>query len=563
VTPESSINPSKVSLATFAFYYTWYGTPQITGYWNHWNASQTLDTTTSDRRDVAATDYPLGGLYDSNNETLIAQQIQLAKRAGVDCFVISWWGVNDFTDNATKHVVKVCEQENLKFAFYYETTSSINQSSSDLAYLLKTYSNSPAFFKIDQNPVIFIYSRARDDLSPQGWLWHACTNIAGNDQDPSAVSNAATSWMPAEEIRSNPRLGIIPFQPFKTSPGYIENSNPINLPANGQYLLNVGVSDIRNDSGENSEVGIKIRIGQNSSCSETLVDRVLKFEDGWQDWSFNITNYAGHEVYIKAESYSTNWQSAWAAVDYFYVNDSAGVILNSDPFFDNGWQETVQNLRKNGLNPYLVMDFGGYEGNLKSFMDYFQSFIDGIHMYNPTGFLKLNNAFNFLTGYSNVTSGNTNGTISSAAFPSISVLYSYASQLAHAQGKGFIATVVPGFNNTITPLLTVNRQDGNLYRAFWQSAINSNPDGYVVTSFNEWHEGTEIEPSLEYGDQYINETSTLQQAAAQTPIQTVIPSKTQDWTVIEVSVVVAVAIAGVLGAARFLGKRRAKRKSLG
>ena len=36
-------------------------------------------------------------------------------------------------------------------------------------------------------------------------------------------------------------------------------------------------------------------------------------------------------------------------------------------------------------------------------------------------------------------------------------------------------------------------------------------DGYVllVTSFNEWHEGTELEPSTEYGEMYLNLTRDL------------------------------------------------------
>lgn len=33
----------------------------------------------------------------------------------------------------------------------------------------------------------------------------------------------------------------------------------------------------------------------------------------------------------------------------------------------------------------------------------------------------------------------------------------------------------------------------------------SHPDGYAITSFNEWHEGTEIEPSMEYEYQYVPE----------------------------------------------------------
>jgi glycoprotein endo-alpha-1,2-mannosidase len=39
------------------------------------------------------------------------------------------------------------------------------------------------------------------------------------------------------------------------------------------------------------------------------------------------------------------------------------------------------------------------------------------------------------------------------------------------------------------------RRDGATYDAMWQSAINSGADGVTITSYNEWHEGTQIEPA--------------------------------------------------------------------
>ncbi len=50
----------------------------------------------------------------------------------------------------------------------------------------------------------------------------------------------------------------------------------------------------------------------------------------------------------------------------------------------------------------------------------------------------------------------------------------------------------------------VERKNGASYNSF---AKASNPDGYAITSFNEWHEGTEIEPSQQYNDTYISLTN--------------------------------------------------------
>jgi hypothetical protein len=483
------LTPPNAKMGTFAFYYPWYGTPSVSGYWHGWNDSgHDPDNITNGIRDIAATDYPLLGVYDSNNETVINQQIEWAKQANIACFVISWWGINDFTDNASKHIVNVCENKHFNFTFYIENTTTTDQAVRDINYLVSTYGNSSAWYRVNGRHVLFIYQRARDELNPQAWVWHACTDSNGIDNNPTQNESASLQWLPAEEIRKMPRLGIIPFQPFKTTPGYVETARPITLKSNEQYWLNIGVSDIRNDSGTQSQVGIKVKIGTDPTCNDTLYNKTLHFSDGWQDISRNITSYAGKAVYLRVESYAVNWTSEWAAIDYFFINDTKGEIVSPDPFFDNSWKDVMSNLTEHGVDPYVIMDFGGYETATKvqDFMEYFSGFIDGTHMYNPLDFSN-----NPLKVYD---------------------LYQETCQLAHSYGKTFIATVMPGFNNVAissnkTEALqhAVDRRNGATYNTFWLVAKAVHADGYTITSFNEWHEGTEIEPSIQYGYQYIPE----------------------------------------------------------
>lgn len=42
---------------------------------------------------------------------------------------------------------------------------------------------------------------------------------------------------------------------------------------------------------------------------------------------------------------------------------------------------------------------------------------------------------------------------------------------------------------------TRHRRHGHYYEVAWKSAINSGPTTVAITSFNEWHEGTQIEPA--------------------------------------------------------------------
>jgi hypothetical protein len=51
-----------------------------------------------------------------------------------------------------------------------------------------------------------------------------------------------------------------------------------------------------------------------------------------------------------------------------------------------------------------------------------------------------------------------------------------------------------------------DREDGALYQATFDAARQSNPDWLLLSSFNEWVEGTYIEPSVQYGDKYMDMT---------------------------------------------------------
>lgn len=79
----------------------------------------------------------------------------------------------------------------------------------------------------------------------------------------------------------------------------------------------------------------------------------------------------------------------------------------------------------------------------------------------------------------------------------------------HTQ-KIWAAGVLPGANDSKVPGRTnptiVPRNNGASYRASWNGALSSNPDWITITSFNEWFEGTMIEPSVSYGTMYLDIT---------------------------------------------------------
>ena len=86
--------------------------------------------------------------------------------------------------------------------------------------------------------------------------------------------------------------------------------------------------------------------------------------------------------------------------------------------------------------------------------------------------------------------------------------YTDAVKLAREHGRIACVTVIPGYDDTKIrkPGLKADRLDGQVYRVLWDEAIKAKPDWVLITSWNEWHEGSEIEPSLEYGNKYLQLT---------------------------------------------------------
>jgi glycoprotein endo-alpha-1,2-mannosidase len=95
-------------------------------------------------------------------------------------------------------------------------------------------------------------------------------------------------------------------------------------------------------------------------------------------------------------------------------------------------------------------------------------------------------------------------------------------RLTEANGTKFWSVPVgPGFDGRIWhhPGRVVTRGLGKLYEAMWEQAIKEAPQFITVCSFNEWGEGTQIEPCLEYDDLYLKLTAKWAQAFRQTQWQ--------------------------------------------
>src|SRR5260370_5659499 len=63
-----------------AFYYGWYGNPEVSGKWVHWK-----DVDLANHTIGGSTHFPALGAYDSHDPNVIAQHVKQACEAGEGC----------------------------------------------------------------------------------------------------------------------------------------------------------------------------------------------------------------------------------------------------------------------------------------------------------------------------------------------------------------------------------------------------------------------------------------------------------------------------------------------
>lgn len=146
----------------------------------------------------------------------------------------------------------------------------------------------------------------------------------------------------------------------------------------------------------------------------------------------------------------------------------------------HAWNAVRSRLAAEGRRLFLVADVPSPEW-LSARPDWLLRF-DALHVYTPVTFL--------------------------ARGRDVGATYRALAALARADARPFVPAVAPGFDDrqVRTPGTVVERSAGATYDRAWEAALSVDPRWILVSSWNEWHEGSEIEPSVEYGRQYLAAT---------------------------------------------------------
>lgn len=184
------------------------------------------------------------------------------------------------------------------------------------------------------------------------------------------------------------------------------------------------------------------------------------------DFDYILKQYAGNSAWLRADGRPV----------VFVYGRALHALAPAD------WRQVITRVRQD--NP------GGVALIADSFDPAFVSVFDGASTYN-------------ITGQTQHKSPEQARAWAHQAYP----------RMVAAAGAGKIATVtvIPGYDDRElprpSPRPVTERWGGEVYRALWQEAIAAAPDYVLITSWNEWHEGSELEPSVEYGSSILNETA--------------------------------------------------------
>src|SRR5262249_53202099 len=104
---------------------------------------------------------PLIGYYDSTNREVVRWHIRLAKAAGIDGFLVSWWDNANVSGTAWRNaILPVAAEEHFKVGICNELAQfhgNVQVLIRQTVELLNASKSSGAYLRLDNKPVLYLY----------------------------------------------------------------------------------------------------------------------------------------------------------------------------------------------------------------------------------------------------------------------------------------------------------------------------------------------------------------------------------------------------------------------
>lgn len=152
----------------FANYYTWYhdgSHPERP--WDGWARPESRENPLALKKKrvgeppISSAVRPLAGLHDSRDRAVADWHVRLAKSAGIDAFLVDWWGDHLQRDkNAEAGIIAACEAGALKWAVLDERAQFHREPNEYAGWVIdamKRYFPKPHYLRIDGRPVWYLY----------------------------------------------------------------------------------------------------------------------------------------------------------------------------------------------------------------------------------------------------------------------------------------------------------------------------------------------------------------------------------------------------------------------
>ena len=219
-----------------AFYYPWYGNPQVDGAYRHWRHEQM--GAVENRRtypggdDIGADYYPALGCYSSGDPVVVQKHLLWAARAGIGTLCVSWWGIGSPEDLLLPALLEAAESHDMKLSLHLEPFPNRGATTmrEALAHLLGHFGDHEALYRLpgDGRPVCYVYDSYL--TTPEEWAEllrpGGSLSIRGTDLDAVVLG----LWVEEDDGAALHAAGFDGFYTYFATDGFTYGSTTANWP---------------------------------------------------------------------------------------------------------------------------------------------------------------------------------------------------------------------------------------------------------------------------------------------------------------------------------------------